>query len=122
MNFRKQISKVAVRPESCKVELKERGRLEDEDSGDEDDNDEDEDDDDVGLAEEEEEEEEETFLVCVHNVSPEIPYAILKGRVTDTAKDILLQALLKVQNLFGFLPHVGRWWCAFFLNLQMKLN
>ncbi|KAI9566032.1 hypothetical protein GHT06_009831 [Daphnia sinensis] len=94
----RKISKVAVRPESCKVELKERSRLEDEDSGDEDDNDEDEDDDDVGLAEEEEEEEEETFLVCVHNVSPEIPYAILKGRVTDTAKDILLQALLKARK------------------------
>jgi hypothetical protein len=92
---------VAVRPESCKVEnLKERSsRLEDEDSGEDDDNEEDEDDDDVGLAEEEEEEEEETFLVCVHNVSPEIPYAILKGRVTDTAKDILLQALLKVKSL-----------------------
>ena len=91
---------MAVRPESCKVEnLKERSsRLEDEDSGEDDDNEEDEDDDDVGLAEEEEEEEEETFLVCVHNVSPEIPYAILKGRVTDTAKDILLQALLKVKS------------------------
>jgi hypothetical protein len=89
---------VAVRPESqCKVEMKERSRLEDEDSGEDDDNEEEEDDDDVGLAEEEEEEEEETFLVCVHNVSPEIPYAILKGRVTDTAKDILLQALLKVR-------------------------
>lgn len=93
-----QISKVAVRPDSqCKVEMKERSRLEDEDSGEDDDNEEEEDDDDVGLAEEEEEEEEETFLVCVHNVSPEIPYAILKGRVTDTAKDILLQALLKVR-------------------------
>ena len=90
------MSKVAVRPEACKVEMKERSRLEDEDSGEDDDNDEDEDDDDGGLAEEEEEEEEETFLVCVHNVSPEIPYAILKCRVADTAKDILLQALLKV--------------------------
>lgn len=90
------MSKVAVRPETCKVELKERSRLEDEDSGEDDDNEEEDDDDDGGLAEEEEEEEEETFLVCVHNVSPEIPYAILKCRVADTAKDILLQALLKV--------------------------
>jgi len=73
-----------------------RNRLEDEDSGDDDDNDEEEDDDDGGLAEEDEEEEEETFLVCVHNVSPEIPYAILKCRISDAAKDVLLQALLKV--------------------------
>lgn len=79
-----------------------RSRLEDEDSGDDDDNDEEEDDDDGGLAEEDEEEEEETFLVCVHNVSPEIPYAILKCRISDAAKDVLLQALLKVQVLFHF--------------------
>ena len=75
---------------------------EDEDSGDEEDNDNEDDEDydeaGLGLAEEEEEEEEETFLVCVHNVSPEIPYAILKSRVSDTAKDILLQALLKVHS------------------------
>lgn len=84
---------------SSKMELKEqRGRLEDEDSGEDDDNDEEEDDEDGGLAEEDEEEEEETFLVCVHNVSPEIPYAILKCRVSDTAKDILHQALLKVRS------------------------
>ena len=92
-----QMSKVA-RPDSCsKMEVKERSRLEDEDSGDATDNDEEDDDDDVGVAEEEEEEE--TFLVCVHNVSPEIPYAILKCRIADTAKDILLQALLKVRPL-----------------------
>ena len=73
---------------------------EDEDSGDEEDNDneDDEDYDEAGLGLAEEEEEEETFLVCVHNVSPEIPYAILKSRVSDTAKDILLQALLKVHS------------------------
>ena len=76
--------------------------VEDVDSGDEEDNDNEDDEDydeaGLGLAEEEEEEDEETFLVCVHNVSPEIPYAILKSRVSDTAKDILLQALLKVHR------------------------
>ena len=89
-----------MRPEPCcsKMESKEqRSRLDDEDSGDATDNDNDDEDDDVddftGVAEGEEEE---TFLVCVHNVSPEIPYAILKCRVANTAKDILLQALLKV--------------------------
>lgn len=86
-----------VRPAevSGKLDVKERNRLEDEDFADDDENDDDEDEDDAGLAEEEEEEEE-TFLVCVHNVSPEIPYVILKCRVADTAKDILHQALLKV--------------------------
>ena len=86
-----------VRPAeaSNKTEVKERNsRLEDEDFADDDENDDDEDDD--GLAEEEEEEEEETFLVCVHNVSPEIPYVILKCRVADSARDVLHQALLKV--------------------------
>ena len=82
-----------VRPETLsKMDVKERSRLDDEDSGDATDNDDEDDDDDVGVGGEEEE----TFLVCVHNVSPEIPYAILKCRVADTAKDILLQALLKV--------------------------
>ena len=89
-----------VRPETLpKMDVKERIRLDDEDSGDATDNDDEDDDDDVGVVEEEEEEEE-TFLVCVHNVSPEIPYAILKCRIADTAKDILLQALLKVCLLF----------------------
>lgn len=84
---------------SSKLDVKERNsRLEDEDFADDDENDDDEDDDDAGLAEEEEEEEEETFLVCVHNVSPEIPYVILKCRVADSARDVLHQALLKVNN------------------------
>lgn len=88
----KQMSKM-VRPETLpKMDVKERNRLDDEDSGDATDNDDEDEDDDVGVSVEEEE----TFLVCVHNVSPEIPYAILKCRVADTAKDILLQALLKV--------------------------
>ena len=97
--FTGQISK-APRAEQCpKLDAKEQraSRLDDEDSGEATDNDDEDDDDDaVGELEEEEEEEEETFLVCVHNVSPEIPYAILKCRVANTAKDILLQALLKV--------------------------
>ena len=93
--FTGQISK-APRAEQCpKLDAKEQraSRLDDEDSGEATDND-DEDDDDDAVGELEEEEE--TFLVCVHNVSPEIPYAILKCRVANTAKDILLQALLKV--------------------------
>lgn len=91
-----QMSKI-VRPAADmagKVDVKEvKGNNEDEDFADDDENDDDDEDDD---AAEEEEEEEETFLVCVHNVSPEIPYVILKCRVADTAKDILQQALLKV--------------------------
>ena len=89
----------APRSDQCpKLDAKEQRatRLDDEDSGGATDNDDEDDDEDGGISGELEEEEEETFLVCVHNVSPEIPYAILKCRVANTAKDILLQALLKV--------------------------
>lgn len=42
---------------------------------------------------------EETFLVCVYNVSPEQPYAILKAPVTSRAQDILAQALVKARRM-----------------------
>ncbi|GAB6024048.1 hypothetical protein CHUAL_008768 [Chamberlinius hualienensis] len=44
-------------------------------------------------------EEEETFLVCVHNVSPEIPYAILKAPVSSTSMNIITQALVKARRI-----------------------
>lgn len=39
------------------------------------------------------------FLVCVYNVSPEIPYAILKVPLTACAQDVLAQALVKARRL-----------------------
>ena len=44
-------------------------------------------------------EETDTFLVCVHNVSPEIPYAILKVPVSACAQDVLAQALVKARRM-----------------------
>uniref|UniRef100_T1IQR7 Phosphoinositide phospholipase C n=1 Tax=Strigamia maritima TaxID=126957 RepID=T1IQR7_STRMM len=44
-------------------------------------------------------EEEATFLVCVHNVSPEIPYAILRAPITSSSQDIITQALVKARRL-----------------------
>lgn len=43
--------------------------------------------------------EEENFLVCVYNVSPEIPYAILKVPRTACAQDVLAQALVKARRM-----------------------
>ncbi|XP_022238999.1 1-phosphatidylinositol 4,5-bisphosphate phosphodiesterase epsilon-1-like [Limulus polyphemus] len=43
--------------------------------------------------------EEETFLVCVYNVSPDQPYAILRAPVTSTAQDIIAQALVKAHRM-----------------------
>ncbi|CAG7724464.1 unnamed protein product [Allacma fusca] len=42
---------------------------------------------------------EDNFLVCVYNVSPEIPYAILKVPVKSTAQDIIAQAFVKARRL-----------------------
>ncbi|XP_024084473.1 1-phosphatidylinositol 4,5-bisphosphate phosphodiesterase epsilon-1-like isoform X1 [Cimex lectularius] len=39
------------------------------------------------------------FLVCVHNVSPEIPYAILKVPLSACAQDVLAQALVKARRM-----------------------
>ncbi|XP_046989883.1 1-phosphatidylinositol 4,5-bisphosphate phosphodiesterase epsilon-1-like [Schistocerca americana] len=44
-------------------------------------------------------EETDTFLVCVYNVSPEIPYAILKVPVSACAQDVLAQALVKARRM-----------------------
>lgn len=43
--------------------------------------------------------EKDTFLVCIYNVSPEIPYAILKVPLNACAQDVLAQALLKARRL-----------------------
>ncbi|XP_074103841.1 1-phosphatidylinositol 4,5-bisphosphate phosphodiesterase epsilon-1 isoform X1 [Cotesia typhae] len=40
-----------------------------------------------------------TFLVCIYNVSPEIPYAILRVPVTSSAQDVLAQALVKARRM-----------------------
>ncbi|XP_056642796.1 1-phosphatidylinositol 4,5-bisphosphate phosphodiesterase epsilon-1-like isoform X2 [Diorhabda sublineata] len=40
-----------------------------------------------------------TFLVCIYNVSPEIPYAILKVPLNACAQDVLAQALVKARRL-----------------------
>ncbi|CAJ0933262.1 unnamed protein product, partial [Mesorhabditis belari] len=40
-----------------------------------------------------------TFLVCVHNVSDEQPYAILRASVNSSAKDIIKQVFLKARRL-----------------------
>lgn len=37
---------------------------------------------------------EEAFLVCVYNVAPDQPYAILKAPITSTAQDIVAQVSL----------------------------
>lgn len=34
---------------------------------------------------------EEAFLVCIYNVAPDQPYAILKAPITSTAQDIIAQ-------------------------------
>lgn len=39
------------------------------------------------------------FLVCVYNVSDDIPYAILKVPVSACAQDVLAQALIKARRL-----------------------
>lgn len=43
--------------------------------------------------------EDDNFLVCIYNVSPEIPYAILKVPLGSTAQDVLAQALVKARRL-----------------------
>lgn len=43
--------------------------------------------------------EEDNFMVCVYNVSPEIPYAILKAPRSACAQDVLAQALVKARRL-----------------------
>ncbi|XP_011137962.1 1-phosphatidylinositol 4,5-bisphosphate phosphodiesterase epsilon-1 [Harpegnathos saltator] len=40
-----------------------------------------------------------TFLVCIYNVSPEIPYAILRVPVSSSAQDVLAQALVKARRM-----------------------
>uniref|UniRef100_A0A6P7GQR6 Phosphoinositide phospholipase C n=1 Tax=Diabrotica virgifera virgifera TaxID=50390 RepID=A0A6P7GQR6_DIAVI len=40
-----------------------------------------------------------TFLVCIYNVSPEIPYAILKVPLNACSQDVLAQALVKARRL-----------------------
>ncbi|CAG9818280.1 unnamed protein product [Phaedon cochleariae] len=44
-------------------------------------------------------EENDTFLVCIYNVSPQIPYAILKVPLDACAQDVLAQALVKARRL-----------------------
>lgn len=44
-------------------------------------------------------EEENNFLVCIHNVSTQIPYTILKAPMTSTTQDILAQALVKARRM-----------------------
>lgn len=44
-------------------------------------------------------EENDTYLVCIYNVSPEIPYAILKVPIKACAQDVLAQALLKARRM-----------------------
>ncbi|XP_055588696.1 1-phosphatidylinositol 4,5-bisphosphate phosphodiesterase epsilon-1-like [Uranotaenia lowii] len=39
------------------------------------------------------------FLVCVYNVSHDIPYAILRVPIKSTAQDVLAQALLKARRI-----------------------
>lgn len=41
----------------------------------------------------------ESFLVCIYNVSPDIPYAILKVPVSATAQDVLAQSLVKARRM-----------------------
>lgn len=43
--------------------------------------------------------EKESFLVCVYNVSPDIPYAILKVPISATAQDVLAQSLVKARRM-----------------------
>lgn len=40
----------------------------------------------------------ENFVVCVYNVSPDIPYAMLRVPLKATAQDVLAQALLKARR------------------------
>ncbi|XP_076389293.1 1-phosphatidylinositol 4,5-bisphosphate phosphodiesterase epsilon-1 isoform X2 [Megachile rotundata] len=40
-----------------------------------------------------------TFLVCIYNVSPDIPYAILRVPVSSSAQDVLAQALVKARRM-----------------------
>lgn len=40
-----------------------------------------------------------TFMVCIYNVSPDIPYAILKVPMNATAQDVLAQSLLKARRM-----------------------
>lgn len=40
----------------------------------------------------------EHFVVCVYNVSPDIPYAMLRVPLKATAQDVLAQALLKARR------------------------
>lgn len=40
-----------------------------------------------------------TFLVCIYNVSPDIPYAILKAPINATAQDVLAQSLMKARRM-----------------------
>lgn len=44
-------------------------------------------------------EENDTFLVCIYNVSPEIPYCILKVPLNACAQDVIAQALVKARRL-----------------------
>lgn len=44
-------------------------------------------------------EDSDTFLVCIYNVSPDIPYAILKVPIGSTAQDVLAQSLIKARRL-----------------------
>uniref|UniRef100_A0A7E4VIV1 Phosphoinositide phospholipase C n=1 Tax=Panagrellus redivivus TaxID=6233 RepID=A0A7E4VIV1_PANRE len=40
----------------------------------------------------------ETFLICIHNVSDNHPYAILRTGVNNTARDIIKQIMIKTQR------------------------
>lgn len=45
----------------------------------------------------------ETFLVCIHNVSDNHPYAILRTSINNTAKEIIKQVLKFIFNSIHFL-------------------
>ena len=40
----------------------------------------------------------ETFLICIHNVSDNHPYAILRTSINNTASDIIKQIMIKTQR------------------------
>lgn len=44
------------------------------------------------------EEDDDMFLVCIYNVSPEIPYAILRVPLNACAQDVLARALHKARR------------------------
>ena len=68
-------------------------------------------------------EENDTFLVCIYNVSPEIPYAILKVPLNACAQDVLAQSLLKarrMENPLNFVIVEELEWGGTSHNIQLR--